>query len=104
MTTFSIDDCESLVEAKEAIGDRVVLVGNVPPVNVMLLGSIDDVIESVRQCILAGADSPCGYMLNTGCQVPMGTPLENIHAFMYAARKYGANAVKGRIPEAALEA
>lgn len=43
---------------------------------------------------------PFGYILNTGCAVVFSTPRENIDAFVYAVRKYGANAVKGKVPEA----
>ena len=64
----------------------------------MLNGSIDTVIEAVRQTIAEGIDSPAGYMLMTGCQLPIGTPKENIDAYIYAARKYGAGARKGQTP------
>ena len=100
VTSFSLDNCESLAEARQVMGDKVLISGNVPPVDVMLLGSIDDVIASVRECIIAGAGNPRGFLLMTGCQVPMGTPKENMIAFRYAARKYGAKAKLGQIPEA----
>jgi len=95
---FSFDNCESLTEAREVMGERVFLLGNVAPVDVMLNGSIDTVIEAVRQTIAEGIDSPAGYMLMTGCQLPIGTPKENIDAYIYAARKYGAGARKGQTP------
>ncbi|RGY81692.1 uroporphyrinogen decarboxylase family protein [Dorea sp. AM58-8] len=97
---FSIDNCEDMEEAKCMIGDSVFLSGNIPPVDVMLNGSIDDVIEAVRTTIAKAADSPNGFMLMTGCQVPMGTPKENMDAYVYAAQKYGAGAKLGKIPEA----
>ena len=31
-----------------------------------------------------------------GCQVPIGTPLENIDALRYAVREYSKGAVKGK--------
>ncbi len=99
VVSFSVDNSESLANAKERMGDKFVLVGNVPPVDVMLNGTIDDVIESCKECIRQGAESPLGYNLGTGCQVPIGTPRENFEAFIYAARKYGAGAQKGRMPK-----
>ena len=99
VASFSVDNRESLTEAKERMGDKFVLVGNVPPVDVMLNGTIDDVIESCKDCIRQGSDSPLGYTLSTGCQVPIGTPRENFEAFVYAARKYGRGARKGCIPK-----
>ena len=99
VASFSVDNCENLAEAKERLGNRFALVGNVPPVDVMLNGTIDDVIASCKDCIRQGADSPLGYTLATGCQVPIGTPRENFEAFIYAARTYGRGARKGCMPK-----
>lgn len=99
VVNFSIDNCESMKEAKEVMGDSVFLSGNVDPVSVLQKGTIDDVIQAVKQCLMDGSDSPRGYKLMSGCQVPMGTPKENMDAYIYAARKYGARARLGRLPE-----
>ncbi len=96
---FSLDDCEDLEEAKDVMGEKVFLSGNVSPVDVMRLGTIDMVIEAVRTAIMKGSDSPSGYMLMTGCQVPIGTPRENIDAYIYAARRYGRTARIGKRPQ-----
>ena len=96
--TFSVDNCESMSEFREMVGDKMFLMGNVSPVDIMHNGTIDDVIEGVKDSLRNGATNPCGYMLNTGCQVVMGTPEENIDAFYYAARKYGAGAQIGKMP------
>ena len=93
---FSLDNCENLEEIKNLIGDRMLLGGNIAPVDVMMNGSIDDVIEATRQVIYYGSDSPCGYIVMPGCQLPRGTPLENIDALRYAVRKYSKGAVKGK--------
>lgn len=97
--SFSVDNREDLEEAKQVLGSTFALVGNVSPVDVMLLGSIDDVIEACKSCIIKAAESPLGYTLGTGCQVPIGTPRENFDAFIYAAKKYGRGAKKGELPE-----
>jgi uroporphyrinogen decarboxylase len=34
-------------------------------------------------------DSPAGFILGSGCEVPINTPPENIDALIMAARKYG---------------
>lgn len=86
---FSLDNVESLEEAKKTIGDRVVITGNVPPVEVIHMGSREAIFESVRSCIEQGKDSPNGYILSTGCQIPMHTPIEKIQCFMEAADVYG---------------
>ena len=100
---YSVDNCESLAECKEVIEDDLVLLGNVPPVDVMHYGSIDDVIEAVKTCIKEGADSKNGYICATGCGTPIGTPQENLDAFVYAVNKYSKDAKLGEIPEAVWE-
>lgn len=100
--SFSIDNCEDLSEAKETVGGRMRIAGNVPPVDVMKEGTIDDVIASCRECLKKCADSPAGFILNTGCQLPIGTPKENVEAFIYAARKYGRGARIGQMPKGML--
>ena len=97
--SFSINNCEDLSAAKEAVGDRMRIAGNVPPVDVMKEGSIDEVIESCKECMRKCADNPAGFLLNTGYQLPIGTPKANVEAFIYAARKYGRGARLGCIPK-----
>lgn len=101
--SFSIDNCEDLEVAKKAVGDRMRIAGNVPPVDVMKEGTIDEVIASCKECIIKCADSPAGFILNTGCQLPIGTPKANVEAFIYAARKYGRGAKLGCMPRGIME-
>ncbi len=89
ISNFSIDNVEDLEEAKEIMGDRVVITGNVPPVDVVHLGTKEDIFKSVKECIKKGHDSKKGYILSTGCQIPMHTPIENIEMFMEAGKLYG---------------
>ena len=100
---FSVDNCESLASARNRLGSLYPLVGNVAPVDVMLNGTVDDVLCACVESLRQGAESPCGYELNTGCQVPIGTPRENLEAFMYAAHVYGAGARKGQLPRGLAE-
>ncbi|MDR1545939.1 MAG: uroporphyrinogen decarboxylase family protein [Deltaproteobacteria bacterium] len=88
---FSLDNLENLAEAREAIGDQVTLLGNVPPVEVLKEGRPEDVLASVKACLEAAAGSPKGFMLASGCEVALGTPAENILAMMDGARLYGQN-------------
>lgn len=87
--TFGLDNVEDIAEAKLVLGDTMCIQGNVPPVEVMKLGTPQDVLRSARECILKGYGSPKGYILTSGCQMPMGTPKENIQALMDAARIFG---------------
>lgn len=99
IATFSLDNCEDMENAKYELGDKLELEGNVPPVDVLKFGSVDDVISSVEDCIKKASDSHGGYVINSGCMIPPSTPLSNIEAFVFAVRKYGRLARKGSIPE-----
>ncbi|MDO4474183.1 MAG: uroporphyrinogen decarboxylase family protein [Eubacteriales bacterium] len=92
---FSLDNCESMEEAKSCLGHQMFLSGNVSPVDIMRYGSVNDVIEAVRNVLLQASDSPSGFMISTGCQIPIGTPKQNMDAYVYAVRKYGYGARKG---------
>ncbi len=86
---LSLDNVIDLAEAKQAVGDRVVLVGNIRPAETMLLGAPSDVIENAKDNLRRTYDNPKGYILALGCGLPIDTPPENIHALLRAARKYG---------------
>ena len=98
VSSFSVDNMEDLSKARDVMGPHFGLVGNVAPVDVMLNGTIDDVIATCRECIIKGSEAENGYTLGTGCQVPIGTSRENFDAFIYAARRYGRGARKGCLP------
>jgi uroporphyrinogen decarboxylase len=89
ISNFSIDNVEDLEEAKKIMGDRVVITGNVPPVDAIYSGSRDDINKSVKECIRKAYDSPKGFVLSTGCQIPMNTPIEKVEMFMEAGKRYG---------------
>ena len=74
---------------KNQIGDKVPILGNVDPVDVMNLGSPEDVKNAVKDCLKKGYDSEKGYILASGCDLSGDIPLENVDAFMEAAREYG---------------
>lgn len=86
---LSIDNRVDLEYTKNLVGDKVPILGNVDPVEVLILGDTDDVDSAVRECIQKTYDSPCGYILASGCDLSGGVPLENIDQFMASARKYG---------------
>lgn len=86
--SLTLDNVEDLAEAKQAVGHRVALKGNVPPVEVMLHGQPSDVMAAAKDCIMKAYDNPKGYTLAAGCRIPLDTKPENIIALMDAARTY----------------
>ena len=86
---MSVDDRVSLADAVARCGSKLTILGNVPTVDCMILGTPDDVDKGVLKCIQDAYQSPCGYVLATGCDLSGHVPLENIEQFMASARKYG---------------
>jgi uroporphyrinogen decarboxylase len=99
VSSFWVDNCESLRELKEAYGDRIAISGNVVPVDVLRDGTPAEIEGNIKRCIAEAADNPCGYNLCPGCTTPVGTSKENMIAFMNAAATYGRGAKKGCMPK-----
>lgn len=94
IVTLSIDNIEDLEEAKKAVGDKVCLVGNVPPVDIVKDGSYEEVVRESKLCIKKAYDNPKGFILSTGCQIPINSPIENVQALMDTVRSYGVYPIK----------
>lgn len=86
---LSIDNDASLADAKQAVGHRVRLMGNVHPSAVMLQGTVADVRRATIICIREAHDNPKGFIVASGCSLPTETPFANIHAMMDTVREVG---------------
>jgi uroporphyrinogen decarboxylase len=80
-------DC-NLAELKKRYGSKIILKGNLHTTEVMLRGSVEDVVAASRQAIDDGAAGG-GFVLSTGDQCGRDTPDENIRAMVETARTYG---------------
>lgn len=80
-------DC-NLAEIKRLYGRNLTLKGNLHTTDVMLRGSVDDVITASKQAI---DDAATGgrFILSTGDQCGRDTPDENLQAMIATARTYG---------------
>jgi len=83
---IGVDNLVDMAVAKRRIGHQVALAGNVPPVDLVCLGTPETIDTSIKECFRKTWDSPKGYTLTTGCDLPVKTPLENIFAYMKSAR------------------
>jgi len=86
---LSLDNSVDLEEAKQEIGHKITLLGNIRPAETMYLGTTEMVEQNVRECLRKGYNSPRGYILAMGCELPIKTPPANVHALSAAVRKYG---------------
>jgi uroporphyrinogen decarboxylase len=74
-------------QVKAAMGHRVALMGNVPPLDVGVRGTPEDVARSARECLDQAAPGG-GMILSFGGGVSPGTLVENIDALVEAARQW----------------
>jgi uroporphyrinogen decarboxylase len=74
--------------AIEHFGDDCVIAGNIEPATLQT-GTPRQIYESCRQAIEKGRRAPKGYALMQGCEVPVDTPADNLHAMKRAAEDFG---------------
>ncbi len=86
---ISIDNDASLAGAVHAVGDRVRIMGNVHPSEIMLQGAPEDVRRAVRDCVAQAGGSPKGFIVASGCSLPTETPFANIRAMVDAVAEIG---------------
>lgn len=98
---LSLDNEVDLAVAKEKVGARVRLMGNVRPSEVMLQGTPEDVRRAVHACVVAALDSPRGHVVASGCSLATETPFANIDAMMSAVRELGWPVTPARLAAAA---
>jgi len=91
---IAIGTAISIAKAKEVLGDRVCICGNVDPVEVLLKGSREDVERATSECIESGAVGG-GYFLNTGECTARDMPPENMRVFVETALKLGKYPLRG---------
>jgi MtaA/CmuA family methyltransferase len=85
---LEIDWQLNLANARKAIPESTILMGNVNPSEPLVFGTPEDVDQAVRYVVEATAGK--GLFISSGCAMGSNTPPENMYAFIAAARKYGA--------------
>jgi len=76
----------SIQEMKEATGNEIVLLGNIPPREVMSEGTPGVVAESVRQTLNTVQDTS-RIILSCGGGMPPGVPTKNIITFLETVKR-----------------
>jgi uroporphyrinogen-III decarboxylase len=72
-----LDFLAPLDEGRAAMGDRQVLLGNLDPVRVLRDGTPESVTAATEECRRQAGPR---YIVGAGCEVPRGTPEENVRA------------------------
>lgn len=74
---LDVDHMVDMRRARDTVGRKVALAGNLDPAGAVHNGSPDSVREAVRE-IYRTVGNP--FMVAAGCEIPSGTPAENLRA------------------------
>lgn len=74
-------------EARKAVPESTILMGNVNPSDPLYLGTPQQVDEAVKKVVEATKGQ--GLIISSGCAIGANTKPENMRAFVEAAKKYG---------------
>ena len=84
---FNLSHKTEIVEVRKKIGPNVVLMGNIPPLDVLVRGTADDVRKATEE--LLNKLPNCGPLIvSPGGGVSPQTPIENLKAMVEVVRKF----------------
>ena len=81
------DSCTDIFKAKEALGDHLCIMGDVPP-SLLSLGAPEEVEEYCKKLIDVVGEGG-GFILGVGCTVPVQARFENLKAIVDTVKEYG---------------
>lgn len=73
---LSVDVPVDIKAAIEKLNGRSAILGNVDPAGTMFSGDVAAVRKSAQEKLEIGGHK--GYLLGLGCEIPIGTPIENV--------------------------
>ncbi len=84
---IAIDHGARLSDAVRIIANRACIIGNMNPSGALLYGTPEEVQNEATLCLKTAAGFR--YLLGTGCEVAVGTPVENMRAMLASVRNLG---------------
>jgi len=78
-----LDFMVSVAQARSVMGAQQVLLGNIDPVRGLKHGTPESVTRAVAQC---HREAGPRFIVGAGCEIPRGTPPENVQALTHYAR------------------
>jgi len=79
---YHFESANDAVKARQIVGQRMSLIGNINIPDVLFRGTPEDVRRACRAAVAAGVD-----ILGPECAVPLGTPNENMLAMVEVAEE-----------------
>jgi len=80
-----LDYLSPVSEARAAMGERQILLGNIEPAGVLRNGTPEQVRAAAEECHRQGGDR---FIVGAGCEIPRDTPPANVHAMRQAAEAW----------------
>ena len=80
-SALSLDSLVSFKDIAKQVPNDIELIGNLDPVEVFLNGNPESVSKATKE-LKEGMKAFPNFVLSSGCDLPLETPLENIDAFM----------------------
>lgn len=90
ITAVSLDSPETgidMVKALQIVPEDIVVMGNINPTSTMKDGTIEEVRQKTTNLLEKMRPYP-NFLLSTGCDLPPGTPAENMQEFMRVGREF----------------
>jgi len=84
---LSLDSVVSLATVNKTARGRCTIIGNVDT-TLMLTGSREEIEDASRKCIGAVGGVVGGYILSSGCDLPIETPVENVDTLVKTGKNY----------------
>jgi len=84
---IELDAPSSLKRMVEVSQKKLVIRGNIGA-EMFLQGTKEQIEQVVKDCIDIAAEGSA-YILSTGCQIPLDTPIQSVRYYAEAAEKYG---------------
>lgn len=85
---LDLDGTTDILEAKRVLRDRLCIMGDVPAT--LLASGTASEVEAYCKKLIDVVGKGGGFILSSGCDVPVDAKLENVRAMVDTARKYGA--------------
>ncbi|MFW6146454.1 MAG: uroporphyrinogen decarboxylase family protein [Planctomycetota bacterium] len=86
MDILDVDHMVDMVTVRETVGRGVALAGNIDPAADVRFGRPETIRRAIRDTYAAVGDP---YMITAGCEIPAGTPVENVRALCAAVEMDG---------------
>lgn len=88
ISALSVGPGVDMETVKRTVGDKICIMGNVDPINILLQSNSEKVFEESRRIMEIGKKNG-GYLFNSGEMIPRDVPEENIKAFIKAGKEFG---------------